>query len=198
MRNEKKIELEKYIKEYQTKTVLRKDNTPKFLSIEVSNYQLNNGKTITREKIQKNRKDGDAVVILPITKEKEVLLTVEPRVCTKETVGIGFPAGYIEEGETPIAAAKRELQEETGYQAENLQVLGTSFYQDEGCSSAYNTIVLATGCLKVSKQMLDKDELIHYFLCSVREAYEMLDHDMIKGANSQLALFKAKELLKEK
>lgn len=198
MRNEKKTELEKYIEEYQTKTVLRKDSAPKFLSIEVSNYQLNNGKTITREKIQKNRKDGDAVVILPITKENEVLLTVEPRVCTKETVGIGFPAGYIEEGETPIAAAKRELQEETGYQAENLQVLGTSFYQDEGCSSAYNTIVLATGRLKVSKQMLDKDELIHYFLCSIAEAYEMLDNDVIKGANSQLALFKAKELLKEK
>ena len=107
-----------------------------------------------------------------------------------------FPAGYIEEGESAISAARRELLEETGFQAQELIELD-GFYQDEGCSSAYNTIVLARGCFKVSNQMLDKDEFIRYFICSVEEANEMLDNKIIKGANSQLALLKAKELIKE-
>jgi ADP-ribose pyrophosphatase len=39
-------------------------------------------------------------------------------------VGLSFPAGYIDPGETPLAAAKRELHEETGYVAENWTSLG--------------------------------------------------------------------------
>jgi len=46
--------------------------------------------------------------------------------------------------------------------------------------------------------MLDKDEFIHYSLCSIADAYEMLDNGIIKGGNSQLAMLRAKELLKRK
>lgn len=199
MHKEKLEELEKFIEEFKTVQV-----TPlpfresKFLKVTSAKYQLNNGKEIIREKIVKNNKDGSAVIIVPVTKENQMIIAVEPRVNTKETVGIGFPAGYIEDGESVIEAAKRELQEETGYVAEELVKLGHGFYQDEGCYSAYNHIVLATGCVKVSNQMLDKDEFIHYSLCTIAEAYEMLDNGIIKGGNSQLALLRAKELLKRK
>lgn len=199
MRKEKKEELERYIEEFKTvKVTPLRFRKSKFLKVKSFRYLLNNGKEIIREKIVKNNKDGSAVIIIPVTKENQMILAVEPRVNTKETVGIGFPAGYIEEKESVVEAAKRELQEETGYQAEELTELGSGFYQDEGCYSAYNHIVLATGCVKVSNQMLDKDEFIHYSLCTIAEAYEMLDNGIIKGGNSQLAMLRAKELLKRK
>lgn len=199
MRKEKQEELERYIEEFKTVQVTSLPfRESKFLKVASAKYQLKNGKEIIREKIVKNNKDGSAVIIVPVTKEKELIIAVEPRVNTKETVGIGFPAGYIEDNESVVEAAKRELQEETGYQSEELTELGSGFYQDEGCYSAYNHIVLATGCVKVSNQMLDKDEFIHYSLCSIAEAYEMLDNGIIKGGNSQLALLRAKELLKRK
>ena len=199
MRKKKQEELEGYIEEFQTvKVAPLRFRRKKFLKVTSAKYHLNNGQEIIREKVVKNNKNGDAVVILPVTKENEIILSVEPRVHTKETVGIGLPAGYIEENENAVDAAIRELQEETGYQAEELVELGSGFYQDEGCYSAYNRIVLATGCVKISEQMLDKDEFIHYFLCTIAEAYEMLDNGIIKGGNSQLALLHAKELLKRK
>lgn len=196
MRKEKQQELERYLNEFKTIGVNKLDSCNKFLTVDVSKYYLNNGKVIIREKLLKNGRDGNAVIILPITKENEVILTIEPRVCTQEGVVIGFPAGYIEDGENPIEAAARELQEETGYKAKELIELD-GFYQDEGCSSGYNTIILATGCVKVSNQMLDKDEFIHYFLCSIQEVYELLDNKIIKGANSQLALLKVKKLIEK-
>ena len=199
MRNEKQEELERYIEEFKTiKVTPLHFRKGKFLKVTSAKYLLNNGQEIIREKVVKNHKAGDAVVILPVTQENEIILTIESRVHTKETVGIGLPAGYIEKGETSMDAAIRELQEETGYQAKELVELGNGFYQDEGCYRAYNKIVLATGCVKVSKQMLDESEFIHYFLCGIAEAYEMLDNGIIKGGNSQLALLHAKELLKRK
>ena len=36
-----------------------------------------------------------------------------------------LPSGHVEDGETPEAAARRELAEETGYEAKNLEFLGT-------------------------------------------------------------------------
>lgn len=199
MRKEKQAELERFIEEFQTvKVTPLHFRRSRFLKVKSAKYYLNNGKEIIREKIVKNNKDGSAVIIVPVTKDNQMIIAVEPRVNTRETVGIGFPAGYIEEQESAVEAAMRELQEETGYQAEELVELGHGFYQDEGCYSAYNHIVLATGCVKVSNQMLDKDEFIHYSLCSIAEAYEMLDNGIIKGGNSQLAMLRAKELLKRK
>lgn len=36
---------------------------------------------------------------MPVLKNNEILTIIEPRVFTDLTVGIGFPAGYIENGE---------------------------------------------------------------------------------------------------
>ena len=197
MRKEKLEELARYQEDYRIVRNEEVDNFSQhpFLTTTAGRYFLANGKMLVREKLLKLGRNGDAVIIVPVTLDKEVVMVVEPRVHTKEGVGIGFPAGYIEKKETPIMAARRELQEETGYQAQEFTLIG-GCYQDEGCSSAYNSIVLAKGCLKVSEQMLDKDEFIHYFICRVDEAYEMLDNGLIKGANSQLALEKAKQYLK--
>lgn len=152
---------------------------------------LNNGQDIVREKIQKARKDGSAVIVIPVTENNEVIVTVEPRVFTEKTVGVGFPAGYIENGEEPSAAALRELQEEVGVIPKRLIPLA-SFYQDEGISAAKNTAYLALGCTEGHEKNPDEGEFVEYFKCSFQEVLELQEEGYIEGSNSIIAIEKAK------
>ena len=102
---------------------------------------------------------------------------------------------YIEKNENPITAAKRELLEETGYEAKKLIPLA-SCYQDEGCMSAFNHIFLATGCKKVTSQKLDDSEYIKYMIVTYDEALELEEMGYIQGENSIIALEKSKKYIK--
>jgi ADP-ribose pyrophosphatase len=66
-----------------------------------------------------------------------------------------IPAGLVgddagAEGEEATAAAARELEEETGYHAATLEVLG-EFYSSPGMVSESFTLLKATGLTKVSE-----------------------------------------------
>lgn len=88
---------------------------------------------------------GRTVCILPITKDRHVLMAKQFRV-GPEKVLLELPGGGIEQNETPIHAAERELLEETGYKGK-LEFVGESLH------SAYDTLVrynfIATDCEKV-------------------------------------------------
>ena len=195
MRKEKLAELRNYIEELKIIKLEKKDIPGNFLKSIVYDCTLNNGEIIRREKLVKGNNDGSAAVILPVTKDENVVLTVEPRVFTKRTVGVGLPAGYIEPGENGITAAKRELSEETGYVPSDIISLG-GFYQDMGVSSAFNQIFLATNCEKRNNQNLDDGEFIKYFECKYDEALELIDMGYIQGCNAILALTKANKYMR--
>ena len=196
MRKEKEIELASYMEELKTVRKELVERKPKFLSIETYNCLLNNGIIIPREKILKGNGNGSASIILPVTNKDTTILTVQPRVHIRSTVGIGLPAGYIDQGETSLDAARRELLEETGYTSDSFRKL-CSFYQDDGCSGAYNEGYLATNCRKVSEQHLDKDEFIRYFECTIEEVYELLEKGIIEDVGSQLLLERARQYIKK-
>lgn len=64
-----------------------------------------------------------SVTILPETTDGRFVVLRESRYAF-EGDSLGMVGGYIEDGETPLQAAKRELLEETGYKADNWINLG--------------------------------------------------------------------------
>ena len=195
MRQEKLNELNKYIEELKTLEELNVRQVSKgFIEVFEAEYKLNNGKTITRDRITKNHKDGSAAIALPVTKDGNVILTIQPRVFSELTVGIEIPAGLVEEGEEPIKAAERELLEETGLRA-NKYIHLAKCYQDQACSKAISNAYLALECEKIEEQNLDKDEYIKCFECTFEEALELVDMGYIVGAQAQLTLERAKKYL---
>src|SRR5919108_6301449 len=61
--------------------------------------------------------------IVPFISNDEILIIRSYRHLI-DSVQLEEPSGYIEDGETPCQAAKRELEEETGYTAKKLVALG--------------------------------------------------------------------------
>lgn len=195
MRKEKLEELNEYVELLMTKRKKLMEMTGDFIKVNKYLVELNNGEVITREKILKGNNDGNASIVLPVTVDGNVILVVQPRVFTRRGVGIELPAGYVDVGEEYEDAAKRELFEETGYVPENIRLLG-QFYQDQGCSSAYNKSFLAEGCRKIGSQSLDSSEFIKYFECSVDELYELVELGMINDLQSQYTIEKAKQYIR--
>lgn len=196
MRKEKLEELKYLIEKLMVIQVREKEvlQKSKFLQSISYDFVLNNGMILPREKLIKGGKDGGAAIIMPFVSEDDVLIVVEPRVFTELTVGVGFPAGYIENGENAAIGALRELREETGYVPKEMKLLD-SFYQDEGVSAALNYIFLAYDCEKRYNQQLDNDEFIKYMTVKYDELFELERLGYIRGGNAKLALEKSKKYI---
>ncbi len=66
----------------------------------------------------------DWVNVIALTAREQVVLVRQYRHGT-ESVTVEIPGGMVDEGEQPLAAAQRELREETGYAATAWELLGT-------------------------------------------------------------------------
>jgi len=90
------------------------------VKLRVDTLQIN-GKTFKKEIVEHNASVG----IIPIINEEEIILVKQYRHAVKDYL-IEIPAGKIENKESPIEAAKRELEEETGFTADLIPL--TKFY----------------------------------------------------------------------
>lgn len=199
MRTRKIIkELEKLKEELSVVSIreLPKTDRP-FLKSETYQVILNSGDIFTREKLVKGNKDGSAAIVVPITKDNNSLVIVQPRVFKNDPVSIEVPAGYLDSGENHLDAAIRELREETGYEAEKIVEL-KGYYQDQGISGALNKCYLALGCEKKYEQKLDRDEYIKFLECKFSDLVYLLDNGYIDDANSIIAINEAKKYLRRR
>ena len=123
----------------------------------------------------------DAAMVVAITEDGSILLKSEYRYACRESV-IECPAGMIEPGEEPFAAAKRELLEETGYTSTDWTYLG---YTWESTSKLTNKMHLfvAGNATPTTSQHLDLNEHLEVMKVSFKDAVDMVMEGKI-NANS--------------
>ncbi len=88
---------------------------------------------------------GASAVMMPVDAKGRVLLVRQYRLPAGRALW-ELPAGRADPGESPLAAARRELEEETGYRARHWKKL-VAFYPSPGFLTEKMTIFLATGLI---------------------------------------------------
>jgi len=112
---------------------------------------------------------GDAVVILPLLSDGNVVFVKQWRAAVNSWV-LELPAGRIDNGEKPYDAAIRELEEETGYRAKNLELLA-KVYVTPGYSNERQWIFIARDLEFVGA----KPERGEILLTVLMKPYEYID-----------------------
>lgn len=159
----------------------------KVIDVKRDEVVVSNGCKSIREVVE----HSGGVVVLAFNGDK-ILMVKQFRYPLKN-VSVELPAGKLERGENPDFAAKRELQEETGYVAKNWTSLGY-IYTTPGFCDEKLYLYLAQD-LEYLKQNLDEDEILECFQYSQDEVYSMVFKGVINDSKTICALFRAKEYL---
>jgi len=127
-----------------------------------------------------------AAVIVPILKGSRFVLIKQYRAATNCMLW-EFPAGTLEIGEAPLACAKREIIEETGFEARKWHKL-VSFYPAPGISTEFMHIFLASDLIPRPIK-LDKDEFIEVEIVPFKRLQKMVLDGTILDAKTMLGFF---------
>lgn len=158
-----------------------------YIGKNVYKVTLEDGTSRRVEEITKRGVPGDAAVIIPITTDGNIVMVVQSRPNTRETVSVELPAGMVDPGEDYQTTAVREMLEETGYEADNVYELEWH-YQDQGCSGAVIKTFVAEGCKKKQDIILDDGERLTYVEMSFEDILEMIKNRQISDANTKIAI----------
>ncbi len=127
---------------------------------------LPDGKTSTYWVMER----GDFSVVIPVFPDKTTLLVGQYRVAP-DYFSWEFPMGFVKDAE-PLAMAKQELAEETGYQANRWKQLG-SYYPTPGSTSRRAHVFLAEE-LTPGEKHEEETEFLQTKQVSLNEVKQML------------------------
>lgn len=111
----------------------------KVFDIQIDKIQYDSGNTAPREVVLHN---GGSVVVA-VTNENKIIIVKQYRYPFNKWM-LELPAGKIDKDEDPLHCAGRELTEETGYKASNIEKLGAISTTPGFCTEMLH-IYLATG-----------------------------------------------------
>lgn len=153
------------------------------VGLRVDTVRLPDGRTGRREIVE----HGEAVVVVPLDREDRVVMVRQYRKPI-ERVLLELPAGGVDPGESPLEAAQREMQEETGYLPGKLESLG-GFYVAPGYCQEYLHLFLATE-LAPSRKPADEDEDIDVVPVPWTDVPRLLDSGEVCDAKSVAGLLR--------
>ena len=138
---------------------------------------------------------GNEVLIVPLTAEGEVILTIEPSAAFSEPTLI-LPGGETEQDEEHPATARRELQEEIGYDALRLDFLGELRPYSKYLS--VRSFVYLAQDLVPSRLQGDEDYLIRLERVPLVAFERLIASGYLLDARVVAALYIAREFLNKK
>ncbi|MBI5078932.1 NUDIX hydrolase [Candidatus Saganbacteria bacterium] len=139
----------------------------RLLGVRVDTVELPTGKIATREIVE----HPGAVAVVAITDENELVMIRQFRRAAGEIL-LEVPAGVPQEKEEGEAAARRELEEETGYRAKKVKKVWEG-YVSPGYSTELIQYYLALD-MNAVKQRPDEDEFIEVEMVDIEACLELV------------------------
>ncbi|MEK0314209.1 NUDIX hydrolase [Cohnella sp. 56] len=152
----------------------------RIISLQVDTVRLPGGATATREIV----KHPGAVAVIAVLDGK--LLVVEQFRKPLERMQVEIPAGKLDAGEEPEAAALRELEEETGYRAKSIRHVRT-FATSPGFADELIHLYFADE-LEAGQAQLDEDEFLDCDALTPEQADAYIRDGRICDAKTLLAV----------
>ena len=154
----------------------------KFISLQVDTLRNSKGKEVKREVLV----HPGAAVFIPKLDADRVLLVRQYRHAA-ERVLWEFPAGTLEPEESTEECARRELREETGYEAKTFKPI-LAFYPSPGVSQEKMFLFVAEGLKLVDPVPMEAEE-IHVETRNIKDLKQMVDRGEIIDAKTIIGAF---------
>ena len=146
-----------------------------------------------RRMVRETVRHPGAVVIVPMADRSHIVFVRQYRRAVSRTL-LELPAGTLEPGERRDLCARRELQEETGWQARRWRRIG-QFYAAPGFISEQLTVFLAQELTAVGARP-EPDEMVRPVVLSFREALAKIRSGAICDAKSIIGVLFAQRVLR--
>lgn len=149
----------------------------RIINLRVDSVKLRNGIRAMREVVE----HAPAVGVIAEAENGDLFLVRQYRYPAGEFL-LEIPAGIIEEGEKPSETAKRELQEEIGFEPMELKEV-MRFYTSPGFSNELLVVFHARG-LAPSARECDPDEFLDVVRINRTELRDALESGKIKDSKT--------------
>ena len=144
--------------------------------------RLPNGREATMDVVR----HPASVILVPTPDPGRVILVRQYRYAVDRWIW-ELPAGNVEPGEEPEAAARRECAEETGWTARRVERIG-AFYPTPGYCDEVMIFYRLTGLTAAADLALDADEVLEPKIFTLDEAREAIAEGQVADMKTVLGL----------
>ncbi len=132
-----------------------------------------------------------AAAVVPVTADGKLLMVRQYRNAL-DRYTLEIPAGGLDQADEPtLHCAARELEEETGYKSQDLDLLLTIRTTVAFCNEKIDIYVAHN--LEKTKQHLDEDEFVDVVVCTVEELVQKIYRGEIEDSKTVAAILAYKD-----